>query len=214
MQSLTEKMLDLQPPRGVFDDTAVRNATPRLSVGARRARIHRAVASGEILRLKPGLYCLAARFRRTQSHPFVVAAMLHYPSQISFETALAFHGLIPEAVHRVASSTLQRSRSFETPLGDFEFRRVPVASLRAGVRVTRVDGGWAFIASPLRALADLLYQRREVTWRGDGIAFLTESLRMEPDELRLDDYEEVSQSLQNKRVQAYLDGLYAELRPR
>lgn len=211
MQTLTERMFELQPPGGIFDDTAIYNASPQLGVGARRLLLHRAVASGEVLRLKPGVYCLAARLRRTQPHPFVLAAMLHHPSQISFETALAYHGLIPEAVHRIASSTNQRSRSFATPLGHFEFRRVPTKELRAGVRVTQVEGGWAFVATPLRALADLLYQRREVSWPRDGLRFLTESLRIELDDLAVDDVEEVAPSINNKRVRRYLEGLHAEL---
>ena len=160
------------------------NLLPRHSTGARRALVHRAVASGGLLRLKPGLYCLPPELRRSHPHPFVVAAMLHFPSQLSLETALAHHGLIPEAVHQVASVTSGRSRTFDTPLGRFVFGRVPCDDQRAGVKATRLDGdAWAFLATPLRAIADLIYLRRAVSWERDGLSFLLESMRIEREDL-------------------------------
>jgi len=216
VQPLTEKVFRLAPPGGLFDDTVVVNVLPKQSRGARRALVHRAVRQGEVLRLKPGLYCLAEPFRRTHPHPFVVAAMLHFPSQVSLESALSFHGLIPEATFQVASVTLQRSRVFRTPLGRFEFARVPCNDLRAGVQAVKVDQAWAFVATPLRAIADLVYLRRRVSWQADGLGFLTDSLRVEPEdlaELSLERFQEVYDSIRNKRVRDYLVGMRKELEP-
>ena len=42
----------------------------------------------------------------------MLAASLHAPSHVSLESALAYHGLIPEAVYQVASITVARSREF------------------------------------------------------------------------------------------------------
>ena len=110
--------------------------------------------------------------------------MRHHPSQVSVETALAHHGLIPEAVHQVVSVTDLRSRTFLTPLGRFVFERVPCDALRAGVRATRVGrDAWAFVSTPLRASADLVYLRRRVTWDRDGLRSLLESMRIEREDL-------------------------------
>jgi len=153
--------------------------------------------------------------RRSEPHPFVVAAMLHAPSQVSVETALSYHGLIPEAVYQVASVTGQRSRSFATPIGRFDYFRVPCDALRAGVRAHRVaPDAWAFISEPLRAVADLVYLRRQVRWEHDGLGFLTESLRIEPDDLQglsFDAFDEIRDSMRNKRTRAYLEGMRREL---
>jgi len=168
-----------------------------------------------VLRIKPGLYCLAELFRRTHTHPFVVAAALHAPSHISLESALRHHGLIPEAVHEVSSVTVGRTRRFSTPLGIYSFRRVPATYPRAGVKAREVEpGAWAFVAGPLRAIADLVYLRREVSWRRDGIGFLTRSMRIERDDLAAiswEEFGEVHESLRNRRVRAYLDGMRREL---
>lgn len=73
---------------------------------------------------------------------------------------------------------------------------------------------WAFVATPLRAIADLVYARREITWPRDGLEFLTDSMRIEPTDLPAmltDDADEVLSSLRNKRVAAYIRGLLQEI---
>jgi predicted transcriptional regulator of viral defense system len=215
VQTLTERVFRLQPPGGLFDETVVTNLSPDESVGARKLLVHRAVAKGEVLRLTPGRYCLAEPYRKAHPHPFVVAAFLHSPSHISLESALSFHGLIPEAVHEVTSVTARRGRLFSTPLGRFAFLRVPANDARAGVKAMQVDrNGWVFLATPVRAIADLVYLRKEVDWRRDGIRFLTESMRVEEEDLRamsVAPFEEVCTSIRDRRTRAYLVGLREEL---
>jgi hypothetical protein len=216
MQTLTEKVLLFSPPGGLFDETVIRNLLPDRSEAARKVLVHRAISAGEIIRLRPGLFLLAPEFRKTHPHPFVVAAMLHSPSHVSLESALSHHGLIPEAVFQVGSVTSARSRTFHTPVGVFSFVRVPASDPRAGVQALKVDGrSWAFVATPLRAIADLIYTRRDVNWAKDGFAFLTESMRIERDDLEKISFEsldEVCESLRSRRTTDYLRGLYRELK--
>jgi len=216
MQALTEKIFRLSPPGGLFDETAVRNLFAGRSEAARKVLVHRACSAGEIIRLKPGLFLLAPEFRKTHPHPFVIAVLLHSPSHISLESALAHHGLIPEAVYEIASVTSARSRSFTTPVGVFSFTRVPAVNPQAGVRAQNINGrSWAFIASPVRAIADLLYMRKEVTWEQDGPAFLTDSMRIERDDLKtisFDNLDEVCDSLRDRRTVNYLRGLFLEMK--
>jgi hypothetical protein len=215
MQRVTEGVLLLSPPGGLFDMTAVGNLFPNASEAARKVLVHRAVRAGEVIRLKPGLFLLHARYRKSDPHPYVVAALLHAPSHISLETALSHHGLIPEAVYQTASVTAARSRAFDTSIGRFTFQRVPARNPRAGVQAARLDHNtWAFIASALRAIADVVYLRKSVVWRTDGLGFLTDSLRIEEEDLgRIDltSCEEIQQSLNSRRVREYLEGLRKEL---
>ncbi|MHC4914483.1 MAG: type IV toxin-antitoxin system AbiEi family antitoxin domain-containing protein [Planctomycetota bacterium] len=214
MQSLTERVLKLNPPGGLFDLSVVRNFFPDASPAARRLLVHRAVASGEVLRLKPGLYCLAAGYGQKAPHPFAVAAALHWPSHVSLESALAWHGLIPEAVQTVASVTVRRSRTFSTPLGHFSFFRVPTRDPSAGVAAVAVaQDCWAQIATPLRAIADLLYLRKEVRWERGGAGFLTGSMRIAGEDLRevvAGSDREVVDCVRSGRVRTFLRGLVGE----
>lgn len=215
MQRITEKALLLSPPGGLFDMTAVRNFFPDSSDGALKVQVYRAVSAGEVIRLKPGLFLLQARYRRSDLHPYVVAALLHAPSHISLETALSYHGLIPEAVYQTASVTAARSRTFDTSIGRFTFQRVPARNPRAGVQVVKLGHNtWAFVASALRAIADVVYLRPSVVWSNDGLGFLTDSLRIEEEDLgriELSSCEEIQESLRSRRVREYLEGLRKEL---
>jgi len=211
MQNLTERVFNLAPPGGLFDETVIHNLFPDSSDGARALLVHRACQAGEILRLKPGLFVLGTPYRKSEPHPFVVAAVLHSPSHISLESALGHHGLIPEAVYQVSSVTVGRSREYTTPLGVFDFRRVPALAPRAGVEAVEVArNAWAFIALPLRAIADAVYLNKEITWNRNGLGYLTESLRIEEDDLRSLSFEaldEILDSIRSRRVREYVEGL-------
>jgi len=216
MQTLTEKVFCLSPPGGLFDETVIRNFWPDRSEAARKVLVYRAVTAGEIIRLTPGLFLLAPEYRKSHPHPFAIAAMLHSPSHISLESALAHYGLIPEAVYHVSSVTSARSRTFNTPIGIFSFDRVPAALPRAGVQAYKIDGrSWIFIASPLRAIADVIYMRKEVGWDHDGSAFLMESMRIERDDLEnmsFESLDEICAGLRDRRTTEYLRGLSKEFR--
>jgi len=215
MQTMTELVFRLSPPGGLFDETVIRNLLADRSEPARKVLVHRAVTAGEVIRLKPGLFLLAPEFRKTHPHPFIIAATLHFPSHVSLESALAHHGLIPEAVFQVSSVTSSRSRTFKTPVGVFSFMRVPATNPRAGVLALKIDGrNWAFVATPLRAVADLVYTRKDVSWEKDGLAFLTDSMRIEREDLEKmarEGLNEVCESLRSRRTTDYLQGLFREL---
>ena len=211
MQTLTETALE-KAERGVFtrDQAAV-------WVGSRGARLDallkRAVASHEVRRIHRGLYSLSDKYTHRRVDPLELAQRIHGPSYVSLETALSRHGWIPEAVHAVTSVTLARSRTFDTPVGLFSYTRVPQRRFLAGVRRTSVDGGGSiFLATPLKALADLVYaQRRD--WR--SAVPVVESLRVEEEflaELSSDLFDEVMSAFKPGRVSRFLVGLRRDLK--
>jgi len=112
----------------------------------------------------------------------VVAQHLHPGSFISFETALAWHGWIPEAVRLIASVVPGRRKAeYSVPLwGDFRF--VPLAqNLGYGlVGVGRIEltGGIALVADPLRALLDLICWRKIAP---ESARSFLQGLRLEPE---------------------------------
>ncbi len=185
-------------------------------MGNRGARLDgllkRAVASGEVWRIHRGLYSLADPYTRGRINPLELAQRIHGPSYISLEFALSYHGWIPEAVHAITSITLGRSRAFDTPLGLFTFTRVPQRRFLAGVRRASLEGAGAFfLATPLKALADLVYaQRRD--WR--SAAPVLESLRIDEQslaELSGELFDEVLSAYQSGRVSRFLLRLRKDL---
>jgi hypothetical protein len=146
--------------------------------------VNRALKDGTLLRLKRGLYYLKSSNTGDSIHPFAVAQALLPGSYISFETALAFHHWIPEAVFTTASVTPGR-KSLETDhesLGRFSHHPLAINDYQFLAAVARVKLGLhtALVASPLHALMDLVALRKE-SWT--GLDWVEHSLRI--DEARL-----------------------------
>jgi predicted transcriptional regulator of viral defense system len=90
-------------------------------------------------------------------HPFVVANRMVRGSYVSCQSALAHYGLIPEHVPVVISVTTGRPACWETPLGVYEFHHIKT-DLLWGYRLTNLGGGQkAFVATPEKALLDLVH---------------------------------------------------------
>lgn len=183
MQAITEQLLFHPLHERILDEGQL----ARLLGGSpprRYGLVNRALQAGELQRLKRGLYVLASPFRRSKLHPFVLAQKLLPTSYVSFETALAWHGWIPEAVHTVASVTPGRKTLQYQPEGFGLFTYHPLA-LHKGyflVQVARVEleGQAALLANPLRALLDWVCLHKQ-PWQ--GLAFLEDSLRIESESL-------------------------------
>jgi hypothetical protein len=135
-----------------------------------RRQLSRWVSRGQIVQLRRGLYALAPPHRKTEPHPFLVANRLVRGSYVSLHSALAHHGLIPEHVPVVTSVTSGRPQKRENPFGSFEYHHCAPGRL-GGYRVERLGGGQeALVATPARALADLIH----LVPGADSAAYLSE----------------------------------------
>jgi hypothetical protein len=122
-----------------------------------RRQLSRWTASGRLLQLRRGLYALAPPHQKAKPHPFLIANHIVRPSYVSLQAALSYYGLIPEYVPVVTSVTTSRPGLWNTALGDFEYRHIK-AGLLSGYRMEELGGGQtALVASPEKALLDLLY---------------------------------------------------------
>ena len=121
-----------------------------------RRQLSRWAKGGRLLQLRRGLYALAPPYRKVVPHPFLVANRLVRGSYVSLQSALAYHGLIPEHVPVTTSMTTGRPQRRENPLGSFEYHHVRM-ELLTGYRLERLgDGQEALVATPAKALADLV----------------------------------------------------------
>lgn len=134
-----------------------------------RLQLSRWVNSGRILQLRRGLYTIAPPYRKSVPHPFLVANYLRRASYVSLHSALAYYGLIPEAVMVTTSVTTRRPERLATPMGEYEFRHIKT-SLFFGFRSVDLGGQSALIATPEKALLDLIYFYAG----GESLAYLNE----------------------------------------
>jgi predicted transcriptional regulator of viral defense system len=210
MQVITEISLG-EAKRGIF--TRQEAACWADNDGARLdSLLKRAVAATEILRLRRGLFCIADRYRNEPIHPFELAQRILGPSYISLESALAYHGWIPEAVYTISSVTEKRSRLFDTPMGHFTYTRVPQTPLLAAVQREEVgDTASFFVASPIKALADYVYVN-QCNWT--SLTPVRDSLRVDEAELAtltVESFDALASVYRSGRVRRFLDAARKEL---
>ena len=139
-----------------------------------RRQLSRWKDAGKIIQLRRNLYVLAEPWRKIRAHPFLVANAIQSPSYVSLQSALDYHGLIPEAVPVTTSVTTGRPTTYDTPLGRYTYRHLS-EEVFFGYGSKRVQSGQeAFVADAAKALLDLVY----LTPGGDASAYLS-SLRLE-----------------------------------
>ena len=89
----------------------------------------------------------------------LLAGSIYGPSYISFEYALGFYGMIPEAVYTITSATFEKrkKKKYETAFGTFTYRDVPSAAFPLNIRLIQEGSYFYRIAEPEKALCDQLY---------------------------------------------------------
>ena len=112
---------------------------------------------------------------------YLLANTICSPSYLSFEFALSYHGLIPEAVYNFTSATFEKKKKkeFKTPFGTFTYRDVPSAAYPYGIECVSENGYTFQIASPEKALCDELYIQSPVTSQRELKELLFDGLRID-----------------------------------
>ncbi len=147
----------------------------------------------EIYRLKNGLYVSVDFFDKNRndiSYSFYLANIIRTPSYVSSWTALQYYNLTTEAIHSVTSTTIKVTREYQTKVGNLTYQSIN-KDLFSDFSLEKGKFGF-FIASPAKALFDLLYFRTN-QFRG----LTSENVKKLIDELRID-FDEMSKDEQNK----------------
>ena len=106
----------------------------------------------KIIKLKKSLYALKDEY----ISPYLIANNSYLPSYISFETALSFYHLIPEAVYSVISATTKTSRDWTIKESNYLYRTIKKEAY-TGYVLKVIEDNQIQIATPEKALADYLY---------------------------------------------------------
>lgn len=144
-----------------------------------------------IIRLKRGMYVVSPSVSGKPLSEELIANHLYGPSYVSMETALRYYGLIPESVHAVVSMTSRLTKKYENNVGRFEYIHCPANYYSIGIRQV-VEEDYAYlIASPEKALCDLLaytpklrlrFVKSMQTYLGEDIRFdMVEFYKMDSD---------------------------------
>lgn len=140
--------------------------------------------NGYIIRLKRGLYVVNPEYTGKRLSNELIANHLYAPSYVSMSTALRYYGLIPEAVYVNQSMTVKHSRSFQTHVGNYDYKCISREAFAVGVRTEHVADYAFLIASPEKALCDLIANSSKVNLRymKDVENYLENDIRMDMEE--------------------------------
>jgi predicted transcriptional regulator of viral defense system len=126
------------------------------------------VRSGRVIQLRRGVYTLPAAYQLVPPHPFLIANAMQPGSYISLQSALEYHGLIPEHVTQTLSATTGRPVLLRNVLGDFRFHHLAPSLFFGYKQEILAPGQEGFVALPEKALLDLVH----LTPGGDDPAYL------------------------------------------
>ncbi len=207
MSVLAEKIFKSKLANRVFNERQLDELIDG-TAASRYALVNRALKDGSLIRVKRGEYILNPKDYKTEIHPFVISQAILPGSYISFETALAFHGWIPEAVYSIASVTPDRKTivNENRELGNFTFHPIAINEYQflKSVERKQFNNLTAFVAKPLRALIDLVALRKE-TWQ--GIDWILHGMRIDEYQLlslKRKDFSELKRVYKHKAVNVYL----------
>ena len=176
-----------------------------------REMLQKAVMNGEIIHIKDDIYTLGRMLRKELIDNQVLAQKLVPQSYVSMEYVLSHVSWIPESVYVVTCVTRGKNRNFNTEFGRYEYINLPQKNYNAGVRHF-VDGIYEYYkATPLKALADMIYERN---YNWTTLRPLYESLRIEDDDLETltsEDFDELHETYGIARVENFLCGIRKEL---
>lgn len=210
MNQSFEDILYNNPRNYIRDVTLIRGLSN--STNSREALVKRALKKRTLIQLKKGLYLIGKPYNKQSPNLYEIAQSLYGPSYISLESALSFHGWIPEAVYTVTSVSTKRAKEFTTPVGNLSFSRVPLENFYVGVeRIESADGVF-LMATAWKALADYFYIYRK-DWQ--KIEDITSDLRIEPEyfhSANLKSLEEIIKAYASRRVKNFLSKILKEIK--
>lgn len=186
----------------------IRDTELAILLGGSEDRVHswikRAFKKEELVRLKRGVYLID----HLPLDAFEIAQHLYGPSYISLESALSYHGWIPEAVYTTTSVSTKKSPTITTAIGIFSYEHTPAEQFF--MCVERIDG--FLIAHPWKALADYVYVYRK-KWK--SVLEMMEDLRIERSSIEGSErsvLEEIAQYYDSPRVRRFAKQMLKELR--
>lgn len=150
------------------------------------------VKKGLLVRLRQGYYTFP-EYKNKPDFTLFFANRIYRPSYISLHTALAFYGIIPEAVVQITSVTTLKTANFQNEFGEYEYKSIR-AELMFGYDFKTIANGQSIkLARPEKALLDLLY------------LYPFYNSEKEIEELRLDE-DFLQDELDLQRLEDYLSG--------
>lgn len=145
-----------------------------------RLKITRWLQEGSLIRIKKGLYLFGPKITDAPYSKETLSSLIYGPSALSLESALSYHGFIPERVTALTSVTPKRDKTFSTPVGTFIYRYLNPTVYPLGLTLNQNERGSYLMATPEKALVDqVTLQAPRFSRKKDLESYLKEGLRLD-----------------------------------
>ena len=184
----------------------------QVSDDQRYSSVKRALAKGDLIHIKRGVYCLGDEYREGLLNLYTVSNFVYTPSYVSLTSALSYYGLIPESVPATTAVSTKRQARFATPLGMFSYAKIPQQVFLAGVKRIKDGKNVFLIADPIKAILDYAYIHK-TQWR--SIANIKDDLRIEEDflpDVTGKQMVEFKTLYNRKNISLLIDGMLKEMK--
>ena len=114
------------------------------------------IKRGLLVRLRQGIYTFPEYISKPDFSLYF-ANRIYRPSYVSLHTALAFYGIIPEAVVQITSVTSLKTANFNNSFGEFSYKSISEELMFGYDLKPLTDGRTLQLAKPEKAILDLLY---------------------------------------------------------
>lgn len=132
---------------------------------------------GYIEKLRNSYYLFS---NRTDSEllRFFISNTIYEPSYVSLQSALSYHHYIPEAAFHVTAVSTNKTKTFETPRGTYLYQTIQPAAF-LGYELIKNEEMTVKIASPEKALVDLIYLNKKLRDADEIRALRLENVKMQ-----------------------------------
>ena len=135
-------------------------------------------------------------YLKTPNIQYFVSNKIYTPSYVSLHSALAFYGIIPEAIVQTTAVSSLKKANFENNFGSFSYQQILPKLMFGNEQKTFLNKHSLFLATPEKAILDLLYlypqynSEQEIIEMRFDEEFMQEDLNVE----RLNEFTEKFQS--------------------
>lgn len=109
-----------------------------------------------IIKLRNSWYSFP-EYLNTSNIQYFVSNKMYTPSYISLHSALAFYGIIPEAIVRTTAVGSLKKANFENAFGSFSYQQILPALMFGYEQKSFLNKQSLILATPEKAILDLLY---------------------------------------------------------
>jgi len=135
---------------------------------------------------------------------YFVSNKIYSPSYISLHSALAFYGIIPEAIVQTTAVSSLKKANFENNFGSFSYQQILPKLMFGNEQKTFLNKHSLFFATPEKAILDLLYLYPQYNSEQEIIELRFDEEFMQ-EELNVERLNEFTEKFQSKALRNRVD---------